>query len=250
MSLGRRCRRKHPSRGRPKENISAERPPVEATIKNPNISVSQPSNRSRDVMHLPLEPDIVSLDSTNSSSNGSLRHLRRTDMPHLSHDTPWTGSDVVYNPSIPHGTSALTVLLVIDRKAPVHSARNVQRASQYVAAESLVAGKREDQKKSRGDKPQGKPSRTPRRRDRLELPAPRPLPIPLNSTRTEVFIQIRDKGLLRTPNPIRTKIGGRDKRRYCRFYHDYDHDTEECNDLINHIEDLIHQAHLYRFVRD
>ncbi|RZS19009.1 hypothetical protein BHM03_00051356, partial [Ensete ventricosum] len=61
----------------------------------------------------------------------------------------------------------------------------LQRASQYVAAESLVAAKREDHKKSRGDKPQGQPSRTSRRRDRPELPAPRPLPIPLNSTRTE-----------------------------------------------------------------
>ncbi|RZS18992.1 hypothetical protein BHM03_00051332 [Ensete ventricosum] len=44
----------------------APRPSVEATIENPNASVSQPPNRSRDVMHLPPEPDVVSLDSTNS----------------------------------------------------------------------------------------------------------------------------------------------------------------------------------------
>ncbi|RWV84052.1 hypothetical protein GW17_00054267, partial [Ensete ventricosum] len=59
----------------------------------------------------------------------------------------------------------------------------LQRASQYVATESLVAGKREDHKKPRGDKSQGQASGTPRRRDMPELPAPRPLPIPLNSTR-------------------------------------------------------------------
>ncbi|RWW11398.1 hypothetical protein GW17_00024990 [Ensete ventricosum] len=58
----------------------------------------------------------------------------------------------------------------------------LQRANQYVAAETLVAGKLEDHKKSRGDKPQGQPSGTPRRRDRPELPTPRPLLIPLNST--------------------------------------------------------------------
>ncbi|RWW38429.1 hypothetical protein BHE74_00056346 [Ensete ventricosum] len=71
----------------------------------------------------------------------------------------------------------------------------LQRASQYVAAESLVAGKREDHKKPRGDKPQGQPSGTPRRRDRPELPAPRPLPIPLNSTRNEGHLHrfIRDQ---------------------------------------------------------
>ncbi|RZS29034.1 hypothetical protein BHM03_00062701 [Ensete ventricosum] len=61
----------------------------------------------------------------------------------------------------------------------------LQRASQYVTAESLVAGKRENHKKSRGDKPQGQSFGTPRRRDRPELPAPRPLPISLNLTRTE-----------------------------------------------------------------
>ncbi|RRT60962.1 hypothetical protein B296_00018367 [Ensete ventricosum] len=115
----------------------------------------------------------------------------------------------------------------------------LQRASQNVAVESLVAGKREDHKKPQDDKPQGQPFGTPRRRDRPELPAPKPFPILLNSTRTEVFLQIRHKGLLRTPNPIRAKIGGRDKRRYCCFHRDYDHDIEECNNLRNQIEDLI-----------
>ncbi|RRT51735.1 hypothetical protein B296_00032268 [Ensete ventricosum] len=126
----------------------------------------------------------------------------------------------------------------------------LQWANQYVAAETLVAGKLEDHKKSRGDKPQGQPSGTPRRRDRPELPTSRPLLILLNSIRIEVFLQICDKGLLRTPNPIRAKIGGHDKRRYYRFHRDYGHNTEECNDLKNQIEDLIRQGHLHRFIRD
>ncbi|RRT53455.1 hypothetical protein B296_00028176 [Ensete ventricosum] len=45
---------------------SAPHPLVEATIENPNASVSQPPNRSRDVMRLPLESDVVSSYSTNS----------------------------------------------------------------------------------------------------------------------------------------------------------------------------------------
>ncbi|RRT40315.1 hypothetical protein B296_00041596 [Ensete ventricosum] len=58
MSPGRRCSKKHPGK--------APRPSVEAAIENLNASVSQPPNRSRDVIRLPPEPDVVSSNSTNS----------------------------------------------------------------------------------------------------------------------------------------------------------------------------------------
>ncbi|RRT48188.1 hypothetical protein B296_00049923 [Ensete ventricosum] len=57
------------------------------------------------------------------------------------------------------------------------------------------------------------------------------------------------KGLLKTPNLIRTRVEECDHERYCRFHRDYEHNIEECYDLKNQIEDLIRRGHLDRFVR-
>ncbi|RZS22774.1 hypothetical protein BHM03_00055594 [Ensete ventricosum] len=81
------------------------------------------------------------------------------------------------------------------------------------------------------------------------LPTRRPL-IPLNSTRTEIFFQIWERGLLKAPNPMKSHPERRDKRRYCRFHREYRHDIEECHDLQCQIEDLIRRGHLHRYVRD
>ncbi|RRT57080.1 hypothetical protein B296_00027580 [Ensete ventricosum] len=389
MFLDRRCNRKYLNQGRPKKStptMEHHTPPVEATIENPNASVSQPTSRSRNVMHTPPEPDVVSSDSTNSvreqlrQVNQRLDEVQRDfvrskeevgetikgrspfvpkiqDKPvpsgfRLSTFEPYDGStdlsehvamfraqmalydtsDALMCRAFPttlreparmwysrlkpssissfdhftkefelnfmtnsrprpivasllgltqgsdeplaqfvgrfaaevrrmpdtHPSLAIQAFLMglrpsrffwsLIERPPSIVPEMLQRANQYVATETLVAEKREDHKKSRGDKPQGQPSGTSRRMDRPELPAPRPLPIPLNSIQTEVFLQIRDKGLLRTPNPIRTKIGGQDKRRYYRFHQDYRHDMEEFNDLKNQIEDFIRQGHLKQFV--
>ncbi|RZS16638.1 hypothetical protein BHM03_00048660, partial [Ensete ventricosum] len=58
---------------------------------------------------------------------------------------------------------------------------------------------------------------------------------------------IREKGLQKAPNPMRNP--GCDRGHYYRFHHDYEHDTKECHDLKNHIEDLVCQGHLDHFVR-
>ncbi|RZS03992.1 hypothetical protein BHM03_00034254 [Ensete ventricosum] len=69
-------------------------------------------------------------------------------------------------------------------------------------------------------------------------------PIPLNSTRTKIFFQIREKGLLKAPNPMKSHSERCDKRRYCHFHREYCHDMEECHDLQYQIEDLIRHGHL------
>ncbi|RZR74923.1 hypothetical protein BHM03_00046265 [Ensete ventricosum] len=107
----------------------------------------------------------------------------------------------------------------------------LQRANQYVNAETLVIEKHEDQKRPRGEPSWGPPSGLPMRRmERGEQ-------------------TIREKGLLKTPNPLRSRAEDRDHRRYYRFHHDYGHNTKECYNLKNQIEDLIHRGHLDRYIR-
>ncbi|RWW44176.1 hypothetical protein BHE74_00050097 [Ensete ventricosum] len=47
---------------------------------------------------------------------------------------------------------------------------------------------------------------------------------------------------------MRSRAEDRDSRHYCRFHRDYGHDIEECYDLKNQIEDLMHRSHLDRYI--
>ncbi|XP_064963280.1 uncharacterized protein LOC135611572 [Musa acuminata AAA Group] len=109
-----------------------------------------------------------------------------------------------------------------------------------------------DEKRPKAGHSRGTTSAAPvqprRRPDRQELLLPRPLPLPLNASRTEIFLQIREKGLLRQPNPM--KATHKDRSKYCRFHRDYDHDTEDCRDLQHQIEDLIRRGHLGHYLKE
>lgn len=47
---------------------------------------------------------------------------------------------------------------------------------------------------------------------------------------------------------MRSNLERRNKGKYCRFHKDHRHDTDECHDLKNQIENLIQQGKLKRFV--
>ncbi|RWW16204.1 hypothetical protein GW17_00019920 [Ensete ventricosum] len=107
----------------------------------------------------------------------------------------------------------------------------LQRANQYVVAEALVVEKHEDMKRPRAEPSRGPPLGLPRRRtERAEQ-------------------TIREKLLIKTPNPMKSRHEDRDHGRYCCFHRDYKHNTEECYDLKNQIEDLIRRGHLDRYTR-
>ncbi|XP_064967069.1 uncharacterized protein LOC103984774 [Musa acuminata AAA Group] len=135
-------------------------------------------------------------------------------------------------------------------RAPTTVPEMLQRASQFVAAETLMAGKREEHKRVKPEPPrQQQPTASRRRLDRSDPPTSRP-PLPaLNSSRTEIFLHIREKGLLKEPYPMRNLRALADQSKYCRFHRQHGHDTEQCRELKRQIEELIRRGHLGQYLR-
>ncbi|GAV65292.1 hypothetical protein CFOL_v3_08807, partial [Cephalotus follicularis] len=50
------------------------------------------------------------------------------------------------------------------------------------------------------------------------------------------------------PEKLRTPAENRNVEKYCRYHRDHGHDTEECRQLKNQIEDLIRKGHLRKYV--
>nr|XP_009402104.1 PREDICTED: uncharacterized protein LOC103985976 [Musa acuminata subsp. malaccensis] len=127
-------------------------------------------------------------------------------------------------------------------KPPIAVPEMLQRASQFIAAETWMVGKREGLRKVKSEPPRQQQPTASRRK--LDRPDPRP-PLPaLNSSRTEIFLHERGKGLLRDPHSMKNPRELADRSKYCRFHRQHGHDTEQCYELKRKIEELILRGHL------
>ena len=62
--------------------------------------------------------------------------------------------------------------------------------------------------------------------------------MPLNASLDQVLMQIKDNLSLKWPEKINGNPSKRNKSKYCCFYQDHGHDTDECYDLKEQIEAL------------
>ena len=65
----------------------------------------------------------------------------------------------------------------------------------------------------------------------------------------KILTQIKDKHYLKWPRPLHLSPNIHDKNKYCRFHKDHGHNTEDCRDLKEQVEELIQKEKLQKYVK-
>ncbi|XP_010275029.1 PREDICTED: uncharacterized protein LOC104610215 [Nelumbo nucifera] len=73
---------------------------------------------------------------------------------------------------------------------------------------------------------------------------------PLNTKRKEILLQIKSNDYVKWPFKMRGDPNNRNPNKYFHFHKDVGHDTENCRNLKNEIEDLIKRGYLRHFIKD
>ena len=73
-----------------------------------------------------------------------------------------------------------------------------------------------------------------------------PLVMPID----KILAQIKDEHYLKWPRPLHSSPHVHDKKKYCRFHEDHDHNTEDCKDLKEQIEELIRKEKWQKYVKN
>lgn len=70
----------------------------------------------------------------------------------------------------------------------------------------------------------------------------------LNTTKKQIFVEIRNAGLLSKPQALDNNMSRKNKIKFCGFHCDWGYNTAECFELREHIEDLVRNSYLDRYV--
>ena len=127
------------------------------------------------------------------------------------------------------------------------------------AKDAIIAKKRKRSERMKGNPsrqseqgPRPKKGRTEERKDRdtkKSGPSSRnqqctSLNVPLE----QVLMQIKDNPSLKWSEKMKGNPNKRNRSKYCRFHRDHGHDTDECFDLKQQVENLIRQGKLKSFL--
>ncbi|GAV75382.1 hypothetical protein CFOL_v3_18861 [Cephalotus follicularis] len=150
----------------------------------------------------------------------------------------------------------------------------LNRAEKYANAEEEMTARKQKtpwsgHQEEKGEHSRNVPGKKEKRKERSDLPkddlrhklsrrddSPRkgaPIPAyknfaPFLDTCTRILAVEQDKVPIQWPEKMRSPAEKRDVEKYCRYHRDHGHDTEECRQLKNQIEDLIGKGHLRKYV--
>ena len=65
----------------------------------------------------------------------------------------------------------------------------------------------------------------------------------------KILTQIKADHYLKWPRPLHSSPNVRDKHQYCRFHKDHGHNTEDCRDLKEQVEELIQKGKLQKYMK-
>ncbi|KAL0451566.1 UNVERIFIED_CONTAM: hypothetical protein Slati_1134700 [Sesamum latifolium] len=109
-------------------------------------------------------------------------------------------------------------------------------------------------KESRGEKWKEVKEETPSKKPHIDTRDKKPhfqrvnvVYTPLTVTITQAFMAVEEKGLLTRLRSWRDTPQRPKYDKFCRFYNDYGHTTEECRNLKNEIERLIQNGYLQEY---
>ena len=126
-----------------------------------------------------------------------------------------------------------------------HLAQNFMNAEDAIIAKKRKRVERTEANLARHTEqgPYPKKGRTEDKKDRdnrkIGPPARNQNYTPLNAPLDQVLMRSKDDPSLKWPEKMKGDPNKRNKNKYCRFHRDHGHDTDECYDLKQQIENLI-----------
>ncbi|XP_059638538.1 uncharacterized protein LOC132280801 [Cornus florida] len=161
------------------------------------------------------------------------------------------------------GLQTSKFLFSLSKEAPTSMTELMVRARKHMNADDAMnARKNKDGKDKRSDKKRPAPSTREERElkykkfsnNQADRSFRRPASpgrynnyTPLNTSVEQVFLQIQDDASLKWPPKLKADPTKRSRDKYCRFHRDHGHNTEDCFDLKNQIENLVRKGHLHKF---
>ena len=159
-----------------------------------------------------------------------------------------------------NGVNSDLLIHKLYEKEPQSMAELVHSAQNFINVEDAIIAK----KRKRSERIEGNLSRhseqgpRPKKgwtKERKNQDNKKPGPLarnqqytPLNVSLEQVLMQIKDDPSLKWPKKTKGDPNKRNRNKYCRFHRDYGHDTDECFDLKQQVENLIRQGKLKIFL--